>query len=52
MYLGKGTVGTRTFEFESEVIGQVSTFVVTSKEEESVGVPNLECPQVQHALSS
>jgi hypothetical protein len=35
---------TRTFKFEGEVIGQMTTLVVSSKEEESVGIPDLQCP--------
>lgn len=40
----------RTFEFEGEVIGQVSTLVVASEKEESLGVPYFECPEVENAL--
>lgn len=37
-------------EFEREVVGQMSAFVVSPQEEKSVRVPDLERPQVQHAL--
>jgi len=39
-----------TFKFEREVVGQMSTFVVTAEEEECVRVPDLERPEVQDAL--
>lgn len=37
-------------EFEGEVIGQMSTLVVTSQKPQCVGIPYLERPQVQHTL--
>jgi hypothetical protein len=40
----------RTFELEGEIVGQVAAFVVASQEEQGVGVPHLQGPQVQHAL--
>ena len=40
----------RTFEFEGKVIGEMSTFVISSQEEEGVGVPDLERPEVKYAL--
>ena len=40
----------RTFEFESKVVGEMATFVVSSEEEERVGVPDLERPEVEYAL--
>ena len=39
-----------TFELECEVVGQMATFVVTAKQPECVGVPDLQRPQVQYAL--
>lgn len=40
----------RTFLFESEVLCQVPTLVVASKEEEVGRMENLQGPEVQHAL--
>jgi len=40
----------RTFELEGEVICEMSAFVIATEEEEGVGVPDLERPQVQYAL--
>jgi len=39
-----------TLKLEGEVIGQMPTFVVTTQEEQCIGVPDLERPQVKHAL--
>lgn len=39
-----------TFKLEGEVIRQMSTLVITTKQEECVGVPNLERPQVEYTL--
>ena len=45
------TCGRRlTFELESEVIGKVTTFVVTSKKEQGIGVPDLQAPQIEYTL--
>lgn len=41
----------RTFELEGEVICEMSAFVIATEEEEGVGVPDLERPQVQYALN-
>jgi hypothetical protein len=41
-----------TFEFEGEVVRQMSTFVITAKQKEGVRVPDLERPEVQHALTA
>lgn len=38
------------FELKCEVVGQMTAFVVTAKQPERVGVPNLQRPQVQNAL--
>lgn len=38
------------FELEGEVVGQMATFVVTTKQPKCVGIPDLQRPQVQHAL--
>jgi hypothetical protein len=35
-------VKTLTFQFEGEVVSQMSAFVVAAEEEEGVGVPYLE----------
>ena len=40
------------FEFEGEVVGKMSTFVVAPQQPQSVGVPDLERPQIQNALVS
>lgn len=40
----------RTFELEGEIVGQVAAFMVASQEEQGVGVPHLQGPQVQHTL--
>jgi hypothetical protein len=37
-------------DLECEVIGQVPALVVSAEEEERVGVPNLESPQIEHTL--
>lgn len=39
-----------TFELESEVIRQMPTFVIASKQEQCIRVPDLESPDVQNAL--
>ena len=38
------------FELEGEVVGQVPALVVSAEEEEGLGVPYFQRPQVQHAL--
>ena len=38
------------FKLECEVVGQMATFVITAKQPECVGVPDLQRPQVQYAL--
>ena len=38
------------FQFKREIIRQVPAFVVSAKEPESVRVPDLERPKVEHAL--
>lgn len=38
------------FEFEGEVVGQMSALVVAAEQPQRVGIPNLEGPQVQHTL--
>jgi hypothetical protein len=40
----------RTLQFEGEVIRQVPALVVATKQEECVGVPNLERPQIEYTL--
>jgi hypothetical protein len=40
----------RTFELEGEVVGQVTALVITAKKEESVGVVDLETPEVEDTL--
>lgn len=40
----------RTLQFEGKIIRQVSTLMVTTKQEERGGVPNFERPQIEHAL--
>jgi hypothetical protein len=37
-------------QLEGEVIGQMATLVVTTHEPESVGVPDLESPEVENTL--
>ena len=39
-------------ELECEVVGQMSTFVIAAQQPESVRVPNLQRPEIEHALSS
>ena len=39
-----------TLELKGEVIRQMTTFMVTPEEEEGIGVPDLETPQVEDAL--
>jgi hypothetical protein len=39
-------------ELEREVVGQVTTLVVTTEKEEGVGVPHLERPEVENTLKS
>jgi hypothetical protein len=39
-------------DLEREVIGQVPALVVSTEEEERVGVPNLESPQIEHTLQA
>jgi hypothetical protein len=34
----------QTFKFESEIVGEVSAFVVTAEKEEGVGVPDFQRP--------
>ncbi len=38
------------FKLEGEVVGEMAAFVIASEEPESVGVPDLEGPQVEDAL--
>lgn len=38
------------FQLEGEVVGEMATFMVASEQKQSVGVPYLECPEIQHAL--
>jgi hypothetical protein len=45
-----GEVGRRTLQLECEVIGQVSAFVVSSKEEQGVWIPDLKRPEIKYAL--
>jgi hypothetical protein len=40
------------FELECEIVGQMATFVVASEQPESIWIPDLEGPEVQHALAS
>lgn len=37
-------------ELEREVVGQMPAFVVSAKQPERVGVPDLQRPQVENAL--
>jgi hypothetical protein len=39
-----------TFNFESEVISQMTTFMITPKKPEGVGIPNFERPKVKDTL--
>lgn len=39
------------FELEREVVGEMSAFVVSAKQPEGVGVPNLQRPKIEDALS-
>jgi hypothetical protein len=39
-------------DLEREVIGQVPALVVSTEEEERVGVPDLEGPQIEHTLQA
>ena len=39
-----------TFEFEGEIVCQVTAFVISSQKEQRVRVPDLERPEVQDAL--
>ena len=41
-----------TLELEGEVVGQMTTLVVASKQEQCVRVPDLERPQVENTLRS
>jgi hypothetical protein len=38
------------FEFESEIVREMATFVIASEQPKGVWVPDLERPQIQHAL--
>lgn len=38
------------FQLEGEVVGEMPTFMVASEQKQGVGVPYLECPEIQHAL--
>lgn len=40
------------FELECEVVGQVATFVVSSKQPKCLGVVNLETPEVENTLNT
>jgi hypothetical protein len=44
--------GKLTLEFEGEVICEMATFVVSAQQEQGIGVPYLETPQVEHALDT
>lgn len=41
-----------TFELEGEVVRQVTALMVTTEEEQSIGVPYFEGPEVQHTLDN
>lgn len=41
-----------TFELEGEVIGQMTTFVVSSQEEQGIRVPYFQRPQIQDTLQA
>jgi hypothetical protein len=41
-----------TFQLEGEVVGQMSALVVSSEEEQRVGIPHLQRPQVEHTLET
>jgi hypothetical protein len=46
------TVLVLAFELESEVVCQVAALVIAAKKPEGVWIPNLEAPDIQHALFS
>ena len=37
-------------ELEGKVVRQVATLVVTAQQPERIGIPDLQCPEVQNAL--
>lgn len=39
-----------TFQLESEIIRQMSAFVIASKQPERVRIPDLQCPEVEDTL--
>jgi hypothetical protein len=39
-----------TNKTEGEVVCQMAAFVVSTEEEKGVGIPNLECPEIQNTL--
>ena len=41
-----------TFELEGEVVRQVTALMVTTEEEQSIGVPYFEGPEVQYTLDN
>ena len=40
------------FKLEGEVIGKMSTFVIATKKEECIRIPDLQSPEIEHALST
>lgn len=40
------------FQLEGKIVGQMTAFMVASKQPEGIGIPNFERPQVQDALLS
>ena len=41
-----------TFELEREIIRQMSAFMIPSQKPEGIGIPYLEGPKIQYALTS
>ena len=39
-----------TFKFKGEIFREMPTFMVSSKQEETVFMTGLQCPQIQHTL--
>lgn len=38
------------FELESEIVGQMPTFMVPPQQPQGIGVPDFQRPQVEHTL--
>ena len=39
-----------TFDFEGEIVGQMTAFMIASKEPKGLRIPNFECPKVKNTL--